>query len=319
MTPAANHLPVRWSLSTSFRSTDLEDADALMALLEPLDIDAVELEYRIPEILFHRLRPALQAARLPVGSIHNFFPHPADRPKLSPSGDLFSLSSIDADIRRLAVAYTRRTIEIANAMETPLVVLHCGAVEMETGYDRLRPQVDDALIDADGIRDMLALKLAERDRLKPPYLEQLKFSLDRLLKTAERQQVRLGLENRYHYHELPTFADFGELFDLFDGAPLGYWHDTGHAHAHDCLGLGGQSALLDAYGKRLVGIHLHDARRMDDHLPPGTGEIDFSAVWPHLVPGMPAVVELKPGTPVTAAAEGIDYLRGSLRSTAPWS
>jgi len=44
--------------------------------------------------------------------------------------------------------------------------------------------------------------------------------------------VLLGLENRYHDHELPGPDDFKVIFDKFKGAPVGYWHDTGHAHAN---------------------------------------------------------------------------------------
>jgi sugar phosphate isomerase/epimerase len=46
----------------------------------------------------------------------------------------------------------------------------------------------------------------------------------------------------------------------------------------------------------LVGVHVHDAAGLKDHLPPGTGEIDFEAIRPHLKPETPFVIELKPGT-----------------------
>jgi hypothetical protein len=54
-------------------------------------------------------------------------------------------------------------------------------------------------------------KLKALDSRKPRYIEKLLASLDRLIPVAEKQNVLLGLENRYHYHELPGFDDFSVL------------------------------------------------------------------------------------------------------------
>ncbi len=62
----------------------------------------------------------------------------------------------------------------------------------------------------------------------------------------------------------------GAIFDTFKGAPIGYWHDTGHAHANEILGLIPKNSLLQNYADQLIGIHLHDAIGLDDHIPPGS-------------------------------------------------
>ena len=50
--------------------------------------------------------------------------------------------------------------------------------------------------------------------LKPEHLGQfIVSSLDRLVPVAEKQGVLLGLENRYHYHELPGLDDFKVIFE----------------------------------------------------------------------------------------------------------
>ena len=120
--------------------------------------------------------------------------------------------------------------------------------------------------------------------------------------------MRLGLENRYHYHELPGIDDFALLFREFDGAPLGYWHDTGHAHANEVLSLCSAVDLLKRYGSKLLGCHLHDARGLDDHLPPGRGQIDFPALGAFLSPTTLQVIELRPGTTPEEAREGVQHL-----------
>ncbi|NIS46468.1 MAG: hypothetical protein GWN76_11420, partial [candidate division Zixibacteria bacterium] len=44
----------------------------------------------------------------------------------------------------------------------------------------------------------------------------------------------------------------------------------------------------------LIGVHLHDAIGLDDHIPPGSGEIDFAALKPFLKADTIKVIELKP-------------------------
>ena len=124
--------------------------------------------------------------------------------------------------------------------------------------------------------------------------------------------VILALENRYHYHELPGPDDFGELFLHFKGAPIGYWHDTGHAHANETLGLIPRESLFQSYSDELIGIHLHDAIGLNDHIPPGSGEIDFAALKPFLKTDTIKVIELKPGIPALEVSEGIKFIREKL-------
>ncbi|HSO19778.1 MAG TPA: TIM barrel protein, partial [Desulfosarcina sp.] len=286
------------------------------ALLRDLSIYAVELEYRLPAPAYHHLRPLLHSAGIAVASVHNFFPLPLEFVKSGGSGDLFSLADLRRDERLEAVKRTLQTIDHASDLEAQAVVLHCGRVAMaaETHvlYDRFRQEA--AL--PPGIRQWLDGKLAERDRLKPAHLDALRFSLEKLATAAERRQVKLGLETRYHYHELPGPEDFAPLLEEFEGAPVGYWHDTGHAHVSERLGLVPEGRLLEMLADRLIGLHLHDAEGLEDHLPPGTGSIDFRGLAAGLDPKMPKVLELRPGTPPEAVREGLDYLEACFRKAA---
>ncbi len=297
------------ALSTSWCSSTLSDGPALVAAVSRHGVPGVELDYRIGAKTFGPVPAALKHAGLTVVSVHNFCPHPADMARFSPSGDLLSLSDRDKETRRRAVALSARTLEIAAELEAGVVVLHCGRVAMEPELPVWQRLFDTDQIRSDRGREFAARKLARRDRLKGPHLDALRFSLDALLRLADRHGLRLGLENRAHFHELPGPEDFGLLFGEFAGAPLGYWHDTGHAQRHAALGICTAQSLLAANGKYLVGLHLHDARGLTDHLPPGSGEIDFGALEPFLVPGIPRVIELAPGTPETDVAAGIRYCR----------
>jgi sugar phosphate isomerase/epimerase len=156
-------------------------------------------------------------------------------------------------------------------------------------------------------------KLSERKKEKSVYLDAVLRSLEDLIPAAEQNDIALGLENRYHYHELPGADEFEIIFKQFAGAPIGYWHDTGHAHAQESLGIFSANELLERYRNNLVGMHIHDARGLDDHLPPGSGEIDFKRIGTRIGDGILRVIELKRGTPDSQVASGIRYLAKTMK------
>jgi len=297
------------ALSTSWKSKDCRDGDALVQAVIDAGFGGIELEYRIGAPLFQQMLPALERSGLKVVSIHNYFPIPPIIPHSKGGGDLFLLSHPDKEKRLGAIKWTTKTIEHANGLEAIAVVLHCGRVEMAHEMEKLRDYFNTGRIDSEEARSFIDRKLEELDRIKPKYMDGLLFSIDRLLPIAEKQNIILGIENRYHYHELPGPDDFEILFSEFKGGPLGYWHDTGHAHANERLGIIPGGEMLRRYSDHLVGIHLHDAVGLDDHLAPGKGEIDFEDFRSFLKKDMPAVVELKPGTPDSEVSDGLRFVR----------
>lgn len=302
------------SLSTSWKSSGCRDGNALVQAVADAGFGGIELEYRIEAPVFHQMVPALKRFGLKVVSIHNYFPIPSIIPHSRGGGDLFLLSHPDKEERLEAIKWSTKTIEHANDLKAFAVVLHCGRVEMAHEMEKLRHYFDTGRIDSEEARAFIDRKLQERDRIKPKHMDSLLFSIDRLIRIAEKQNIILGIENRYHYHELPGPDDFEILFSEFRGGPLGYWHDTGHAHANERLGIIPGGEMLKRYTDHLVGIHLHDAVGLDDHLAPGKGEIDFEAFRPFLEKDMPAVVELKPGTPDSEVSEGLRFVRQLMES-----
>jgi sugar phosphate isomerase/epimerase len=297
------------ALSTSFFQIQPDtDGEKLMTAIRDLPISGVELDYRLPAPVFHQICPALRTGGIPVASLHNFCPLPLDFLKTGGSGDLFSLSDIRRDERQEAVKRTLQTIEHAHDLEAKAVVLHCGRVDMPADTQALYERFRQENTLSQDTRLWLEGKIAARDRLKPAHLDALCFSLEKLLTAADRRHVLLGLETRYHYHELPGPDDFQPLLQKFDGAPIGYWHDTGHAFINEQLGLIAEGRLLENLSDRLIGMHLHDAEGLEDHLPPGSGRIDFAALASQMAPGVLQVLELRPGTPVDAVRQGLAHL-----------
>jgi sugar phosphate isomerase/epimerase len=300
------------AISTSWQSGGSVTAEGMLAALKNLEITGIELSYRISEGFYQEMKDPLKRFGLDVVSVHNYFPIPSVKSDSKGSGDLFLLSSPQQEERQNAIQFTAKTIEHAGNLGAAAVVLHCGVVEMNHEMHVLYQYYNSNRFDSKEAQVFIRNKLKERDSRKPKHMDSLLSSLDRLVPVAEKQGVLLGLENRYHYYELPGPDDFSLIFDTFEGAPIGYWHDTGHAHANETLGLIPKNSLLQTYGNRLIGIHLHDAVGLDDHLPPGTGEIDFQALKPYLKSDTIKVIELKPGIPAAEVLEGIRFVREKL-------
>ena len=302
------------ALSTSWKSRDCRKGETLIQAIVDAGFDGIELEYRIEAAVFQQMLPALIRSRLKVLSVHNYFPIPSILPRSKGGGDLFLLSHPDKQERLEAIKWTAKTIEHAADLKAIAVVLHCGRVEMAHEMEKLRDYFNTGRIDSEEARAFIKGKLEERDQIKPDFMDSLLFSIDRLIPLAEKHNIILGLENRYHYHELPGPGDFEIIFSKFKGGPLGYWHDTGHAHANEKLGIISGGEMLKRYADKLVGIHLHDAIGLEDHLPPGKGEIDFEALGSFLEKDIPAVIELKPGTPDSHVSAGYSFVRQIVES-----
>ena len=273
------------SLSTSFISGLVDDGEKLVETLAGFEIEGIELEYRISSPTLAQMRYPLKQSALKVSSIHNFCPIPGLTPPVKGSGDLFLLSSRDMEERQRAVQWTIKTIEHANDVEAPVVILHCGRVEispeLEQLYQYYHTEQSDSM-DSMAAQAFKQKKLDELNRHTPSHVDALLFALDRLMHHAEKHGVTLGLENRYHYHELPTPEVFQRLLTEFRGGPIGYWHDTGHAHANEILGIIAPGALPMDFEEHLIGMHWHDAIGLEDHLALGQGEIDFNALKPYI-------------------------------------
>ncbi len=299
-------------ISTSWQSGGSATAEGMLAALKNLDVTGIELSYRISEGFFQEMKNPLKRSGLKVVSVHNYFPIPSVRSDSKGSGDLFLLSSSDPEERQNAIRFTTKSIEHAGELGAAAVVLHCGFVEMDHQMQMLYEYFSSNRLGSEKAQIFIRNKLKQLDRRKPEHLENLWYSLDRLLPVAEKQGILLGLENRYHYHELPGPDDFGTIFANFKGAPIGYWHDTGHAHANEALGLIPRGSLLQSYSDQLIGIHLHDAIGLDDHIPPGSGEIKFKALKPFLKTDTIKVIELKPGIPGSEVKVGIRFIHEKL-------
>lgn len=296
-------------LSTSWLTErpDMTGAKVIQEIVT-LGFKAVELEYRITETMFREMRPLILKEALRVSSIHNFFPIPDNIPASRGSGDLFLLSSPDRRERDRAIEGTIRTIQTAQSLGASAVVLHLGGVLMDPEHHRFKALFRHNRLASSEGRSFLQSKVKERRQKRQPYLESVLYSLDRLNREAENRGVLLGVENRYHYHQIPDFEEIGYILGRFSGGSLCYWHDVGHAHIQEKLGFIEAGALLRSYRSVLAGVHIHDAKGIDDHWAPGTGEIDFSVLRKDLTSARIRILEVHKKSDRNQLLKGRDML-----------
>jgi sugar phosphate isomerase/epimerase len=295
-------------LSTAWTSHDARTGAEILDPIVDLGFGAVELEYRITGKLFQEILPRIRAHEIRILSIHNYFPVPEILSPEQASGDCFSLSSLDREEREKGIYYTCRTIERAHDLEARAVVLHLGRVETDLPRNGLQQIYWEGEWKDKGA-ELLQQEQEERRQLRDPHLDALLFSLDKIIKQAERLGVMVGIENRYYLREMPDKEEIGIILDQFRGGPIGYWHDTGHAAVFETLGIGKHEELLKAYAPRMVGIHLHDCQGIDDHKPPGKGEIAFEMVKQYIPEQVIKIMEIHPQAQGEEILEGLAFLK----------
>jgi sugar phosphate isomerase/epimerase len=240
------------------------------------------------------LRALAAAARqrdMHIGSLHAPCPVPTDSSgRRQPIGDW--LASTNPAERALAVDAHKRTIDAAAEVGAKGVVVHLGNSGAFSRQNAIFDTISRFGRLSDEHRRLRDEAWAERERLKAPHLEAALDSIRSLGQHALGSDVRLGLECRDGYHEIPSLDEFAELFAACDGLPVGYWHDAGHGAKLDYAGFIEHEELLRRYASRLVGMHVHDTRGPRDHLAPGQGNTDFSMLARYLQPQTLKTLEL---------------------------
>jgi sugar phosphate isomerase/epimerase len=150
--------------------------------------------------------------------------------------------------------------------------------------------------------------IKQRDEHVGPRLEAVKKSLQQLIDYASKLKIKLGLENRYHFMDIPSISEMGDLLDLSDEKRLGFIYDVGHAQAMDRMGFYHHEDWLTRYSSRMFGCHLHDVIGLNDHLAPGLGEIDFNKIAPFLPENTFRTMEISPGNTLAQVKHGLTIL-----------
>lgn len=269
------------ALSTMFAQQDRFAEGAEFArFAAAAGYDAIEISHSTrPE----KLQAILAAGVLPVTSVHQ--PAPWVQHGDGRGNSKCNLASTDRIERVCALDYARETMNWAAKAGAKRVVVHLGAVTEEAMFREeyeMRRMFDSGRAGEPRFAELRAAAIARRAELAGPYLEAARASLRELALAAGRQGITIGIENRYHYHEIPLPWEYDIVLEGLAPAEAGYWHDSGHAEVLHRLGFVDRHAWFPANRGRTVGAHLHDVLGIGDHRAPGDGDVD----WGYLVEGL---------------------------------
>ncbi|MBF0275850.1 MAG: sugar phosphate isomerase/epimerase [Nitrospinae bacterium] len=295
------------SVSSCWRSGKILNAQFLIQNIKEVGLDSVELEFRIKPHVFEEIKRNVFDWGMKVSSLHAVCPSPEGRGR---GAEAFFLNDSNEDNRKRAVEGIVTTMEHAQALNVKVIVVHAGMTDMDYPTDVMR-----TIYDKGKIKTPETQKIKEK--LKNIRYEAGKRCYEQLLKSlivinheAMVRGIMVGLENRYHFHEMPGVQEFKDLLNAFHGGNIGYWHDTGHAHAQETLYDIPQKELLENFSDKLIGIHLHDVvKGYKDHQEPGCGEIDFTMVKSFLQQDTIRVVELNQTVSLKKAKQGVSFLK----------
>lgn len=295
---------MRLALSTAWNSMNHAKAQRMIDEIKALGFDAVELGFSLTKEMVDDVKAIVKKGGIKITSIHNYCPIPDEFELAEARPDCYSLSSKDENERALAVKYTKRTIDTAESVEAGVVVLHCGLVEMVDSTKALAKMHASGLKDTKEYRSVVSNMKDERELKSEDYLKKAKDSLNELSGYALNKKVKLAVENRIYFCEIPSCDEIGLLLND-TGANVYYWHDTGHAQVLENLGFAEHKSYLEKYSFRMIGMHIHDILKTKDHMAPLKGELDFSLFKPYIKKD--TVLVLEPHQPAT----GEEIVRGA--------
>lgn len=286
---------MKLSLSTCWNSWRHQDGRAMVEEILSLGFESLELSHGIRSSQLEGVVKARERHEFSVSSVHNFLPMPVE--VLTDSPDCYEFTSDRAKERDRALRLTLSTIDWAEKLGAPFVVVHTGRIRSLNLTAPLRKMVEQGKIHT---REFIARKLEAvqaREKVAELHTARILQLLREAVSYAGKRGVKLGIENREYYEAVPSERDFPDFLQHLDSAHSGYWHDFGHAQIKHNLGLIDHAQHLEKMSPYLIGCHIHDTRPpFRDHCPPFTGETPFDKLVPLLPQKCATVLEMSPRT-----------------------
>ncbi len=265
-------LSTMWAMKNFPTLTDFFEAARRMGFAR------IELNHKVTTTML----TGIDLSHYQFSSVHE--PCPADISEDELKKRDWLISSTDETCRIEGVNAIKRSIDIANRIGAPAIVIHAGhsTPDKDKLEKKLRILIDEGKRDSDEYRTIQAQMIDIRAEYATASFESLKKSILELLAHAEPFGIRLGIENRYHYLEHPSPDELQTLLGLASPERIGFIYDIGHAETLDCLGFYLRIEWLERFAPRIIGTHLHDVINTADHYAPGAGNVDFETIYRYL-------------------------------------
>jgi sugar phosphate isomerase/epimerase len=291
------------SLSTMWSIGNYPDLSVFFVVARQLGFGKIELNHQVSSHMLSQV----DFDHYEFSSIHE--PCPSEIPTKELLERNWLISALDEDARLAAVDAVKKSIDLAYHLSAPVVVIHCGTIPSTMNFEsKLRSLYNTGQSTTREYRQIKTQFELSRKALATPHMQSVKKSLDELIAYSAQFGIKLGLENRYHYLDIPSPDEMEELLSPAGAGLLGFIYDVGHAQALDRLGFYPHKEWLERFASKMVGCHLHDVIGLADHLAPGLGEIDFASIANFLPESAFRTCELLPGNTLAQVKEGLNVL-----------
>ncbi|MEI7955054.1 MAG: sugar phosphate isomerase/epimerase [Verrucomicrobiota bacterium] len=272
------------------------DGESMIEEIVGLGFSHIELSHGMSVAKVPGIRNAFKRGIFTCSGVHNFFPSPVE--VMIDAPDAYEFTSHRPPERQRALDLTFRTLELAAEFSAQYLVLHMGSVPLNPHKwsKRLTAMV------AEGRQthpEYVKAKLEfvrKREKIGPLYYQRAQDALAAIAERAATLGVKLAIESRSHYEDVPDEREMERLQDHFADNPwVGYWHDFGHVQLKHNLGLLDHYEWLERIAPRIIGGHVHDVEwPARDHRVPFSGTLDYAAILRYFPPDCPLVWELSP-------------------------
>jgi sugar phosphate isomerase/epimerase len=281
------------SFSTCWNSDRHQDGEAMLQEILDLGFEFIELGHGIRLSLMDGVLRLFERGKVRFSSLHNFCPLPVEITRSAP--DCYQFSTFDERERARAIKQTFQTIDFAARFQAFRVVLHLGRTPIDDYTGKLVRQAEVGMHHS---REFVRTKLEcirKREDRAPACLERSRECLARIAEYAEKKGVKLGVESRHSFEEIPNEREMLQILDEFNVPHVGYWHDFGHVQVKHNLGFLDHVEWLGLVAPRLLGCHLHDTKWPGrDHMAPFTGDVEYAKLIPLLPKDTLFVFEMSP-------------------------
>ncbi len=284
------------AFSTCWNNSRHTDGEPMIQEIIDLGFRNIELSHGMTIAKLPGIKKAYQRGLFTCSGVHNYFPSPVE--VMIDAPDAYEFTSHRPFDRQRAMDMTFRTLDLAAEFQAEYLVLHMGSVPLHS-RQWTRPLTTEVSEGRQRQYDYIKRKIAfvkKREKLGPLYYQRAIEALTKIADRAAEVGVKLAIESRSRFEDMPTEREMIALQEHFSDHPsVGYWHDFGHVQLKHNLGLLDHSEWLEKISKHLIGGHVHDVQwPARDHRTPFSGTLDYAALLKFFPENCPLIWELSP-------------------------
>lgn len=284
------------AFSSCWNNSRHTDGESMIEEIVDLGFPCIELSHGMTIAKLPGIKKAHARGIFTCSGVHNYFPSPVE--VMIDAPDAYEFTSHRPFDRQRALDMTYRTLDLAAEFQARYLVLHMGSVPMNSRR-WTKPLTHRVAEGGQHAPDYLKTKLAfvrKREKIGPLYYQRAIEALTTIAERAAEVGVKLAVESRSRFEDMPTEREMLALQAHFSDNPwVGYWHDFGHVQLKHNLGLLDHVEWLEKISPHLMGGHVHDVEwPARDHRTPFSGTLHYPSLLKFFPANCPLVWELSP-------------------------